>query len=160
LDSRTRTRAPIADGIYLVGGGALFASAFVHWVTHGPGSASTGHKLIDEIVALGKHVPALSAARLTVFWYLLPALGAIGWIVIGLRGANSWWARGVGIAAFVFAFLVVLAFQQLVTIHRFSWGPWLAVLGGFLMFASSMLTLAYDRMRGRARSSVVRAGDS
>jgi hypothetical protein len=136
-----RTRAPIADGIYLVGGGALFASAFVHWVTRGPGSASIGHKLIDEIVALGKHVPELSAARLTVFWYLLPALGAIGWIVVGFRGTNSWWARGVGIAAFACAFLVVLAFQQLVTIHRFSWGPWLALGGGVLMLTSSLVTL-------------------
>jgi hypothetical protein len=141
LDNHTRTRAPIADGIYLVGGGALLASAFVRWVTRGPGSASTGHKLIDEIVALGKHVPALSAARLTVFWYLLPALGAIGWIVIGLRGANSWWARGFGIAALVATFLVFVAFQQLVTIHRFSWGPWLALGGALLMFASSMATL-------------------
>jgi hypothetical protein len=30
---------------------------------------------IDEIEALGKHVPALSGPRVTVFWYLLPALG-------------------------------------------------------------------------------------
>jgi hypothetical protein len=148
LVESTRTRAPVADGVYLVGGGALFASAFVHWVTHGPGSASTGHKLIDEIVALGKHVPALSAARLTVFWYLLPALGAIGWIVIGFRGANNWWARGVAIAAFICAFLVVLAFQQLVTIHRFAWGPWFALGGAFLMLLSSLATLAIRQNEG------------
>jgi hypothetical protein len=141
-DRKTHTRAPLADGAYLVGGGAVFASAFVHWVTHGPGSASTGHQLIDEIVALGKHVPALSAARLTVVWYLLPALGALGWLIVGLRGAQSWWARGVATAALVVALAVFIAFDQLVTMHRFGWGPWLALGGAVLMCIASWLTLA------------------
>ena len=37
LDSRTRPRALLADGCYLVGGGALLASTFLHWVSRGSG---------------------------------------------------------------------------------------------------------------------------
>jgi hypothetical protein len=145
---KTRARAPLADGVYLVGGAAVFASAFVHWVTHGPGSASTGHQLIDEIVALGKHVPALSSARLTVLWYLLPALGALGWLVVGLLGAHSWWARGVASATLLMALAVFIAFEQLVTLHHLGWGPWLALGGAALMCAASWLTLAMRQNDG------------
>jgi hypothetical protein len=139
LDSRTRPRALLADGCYLVGGGALLASTFLHWVARGPGSAARGHKLVDEIVALGKHLPALSAGRLTVVWYLVPAFGAIGWIVLGLQGAHSRAARIVAILAVAMATLAFIAFEQLVGLDRLGWGPWVALLGAGLMCAASWL---------------------
>jgi len=142
LDSRTRPRALLADGAYLVGGSALLASTFLHWVSRGPGSAARGHKLVDEIVALGKHLPALSAGRLTVVWYLVPALGAIGWIVVGLYGAHSRAARVVAISAVVMATLAFIAFEQLVGLDRLGWGPWIALFGAVLMGAASWLPLS------------------
>jgi hypothetical protein len=139
LDSRTRPRALLADGCYLVGGGALLASTFLHWVSRGPGSAARGHKLVDEIVALGKHLPALSAGRLTVVWYLIPAFGAIGWIALGLKGVHSRSARIIAILAVVMSALAFIAFEQLVGLGRLGWGPWVALIGAGLMCIASWL---------------------
>ena len=55
----------------------------------GDGSGLRGHALIDAIVAVGRHFPGMSAARLTVLWYLVPASGAASWIATGLRGAGQ-----------------------------------------------------------------------
>ena len=80
---------PAADAAYLVGGGALFASAFLQWVARGTGSGLRGHDLVDAVVALGREVPLLSTGRLTILWYLVPALGTASWIACGLTGARS-----------------------------------------------------------------------
>ena len=81
-----RRRALVAELAYVAGGGALFGSAFVRWVARGAGSGLRGHALVDAAVALGGTVPALSIGRLTVLWYLVPTLGAVGWIACGLGG--------------------------------------------------------------------------
>jgi hypothetical protein len=132
----------LAEGCYLLGGGALLASAFLHWVSRGPGSAARGHKLVDEIVALGKHLPAVSTGRLTVVWYLIPALGAVGWIALGLKGVSSRAARIVAILAVVMAVLAFVAFEQLVGLDRLGRGPWVALAGALLMCAASWLPLS------------------
>ena len=81
MDEGSRRRALIADGCFLVGGAALVASAFLHWIARGAGSGLRGHALVDALIALGKHVPALSAGRLTILWYLVPASGALAIIL-------------------------------------------------------------------------------
>jgi hypothetical protein len=126
----SRRRALLADGCYLVGGAALVASAFVHWIARGAGSGLRGHALVDALVALGKHVPALSAARLTILWYLVPALGAVSWIVYGVFGARSRSARIVALAALVAALVAAAAFRHLAGTARLGWGPKVALLGG------------------------------
>src|SRR5436853_7905729 len=98
-DGSLRRRALLADGCYLAGGGALVASAFLHWIARGAGSGLRGHKLVDALIALGGHVPALSAGRLTVVWYLVPALGAVSWITFGVVGARTRSTRIVAVGA-------------------------------------------------------------
>ena len=72
-----RDRRRVAADALVIGGGALLvASAFMHWVSSGYGSGLRGHALIDAIIAVGRHFPGMSAARLTVLWYLVPASGA------------------------------------------------------------------------------------
>ena len=92
----------------------------------GPGSGLRGHALVDAVVALGKHVPALSAARLTIVWYLVPALGAAAWIACGLTGPRSTPSRIVAAAALIAALVAVVAFARLVGTARLGWGPKLA----------------------------------
>jgi len=123
----------LADVCYLVGGALLVGSAFLHWIARGAGSGLRGHALVDALVALGKHVPALSAGRLTVVWYLVPALGAVSWIVFGVAGARSRGARIAALAALVTALVAAGAFRQLAGSARLGWGPKIALLGGVML---------------------------
>jgi hypothetical protein len=107
----------------------LFASAFLQWVARGPGSGLRGHALVDAIVALGRHVPALSSGRLTILWYLVPALGTASWIACGLGGARNRASRFIASAALVVTVVVAAAFVQLVGLSRLGWGPKVAVAG-------------------------------
>jgi len=112
-----------------LGGGALVASAFVHWISEGDGSGLRGHALIDAIVAIGRHLPGMSAARLTVLWYLVPASGAASWIATGLRGAGSRWARVSAVVAACSAALSSVAFGWMVGFSHLGAGAWLALAG-------------------------------
>jgi hypothetical protein len=138
-----RRRALIADACYLVGGAALVGSAFVHWIARGPGSGLRGHALVDALAALGKHVPALSAGRLTVLWYLVPALGAVSWILFGLFGARSRGARVASIATLIAAVASDAAFWRLAGIARLGWGPKVALLGAVLLCAGAWIPDAW-----------------
>jgi hypothetical protein len=133
MDEGARRRALVSDGCYLVGGAALVASAFLHWIARGAGSGLRGHALVDAIVALGKHVPALSVGRLTVLWYLIPALGATSWIAFGVAGARSRAARIVAVIALVAVLIAAVAFRQLAGTARLGWGPKVALLGSVLL---------------------------
>lgn len=124
---------PVADGCYLAGGAALFVSAFLYWVSSGAGSGLRGHDLIDAVVAIGHHVPALSSGRLTILWYFVPALGTASWIACGLSGAHSRASRIVATAAVVVTGLVVLAFERFVGLSRLGWGPKLAFAGAIAL---------------------------
>lgn len=128
-----RRRALVADGCYLVGGAALVASAFLHWIARGAGSGLRGHALVDALVALGRHVPALSAGRLTILWYLVPALGAVSWIVFGGFGARSRSARIVAIVALLTVIVADLAFRRLAGTARLGWGPKVALVGAIAL---------------------------
>ena len=150
----SRRRALLADGCYLAGGAALLASAFVHWIARGAGSGLRGHALVDALVALGKNVPALSAGRLTILWYLVPALGAASWIVYGVFGARSRGARIVAAAALVATLVAAAAFRQLAGTARLGWGPKVALLGGVALFAGAWVPNAWlGARRPAARSS-------
>jgi hypothetical protein len=130
---------PVADIAYVVGGAALLGSAFMHWVSRGTGSGLRGHALIDTVVALGRDVPALSAGRLTILWYLVPAVGAGSWIACGLTGPRSRAARAVAAAALVATILVDLAFVKLVGLDRLGWGPKVAMVGALALGLAAWL---------------------
>jgi hypothetical protein len=129
VSDKTWRAAPVAEVVYLAGGAALLGSAFIQWVARGEGSGLRGHALVDAVVALGRHVPALSIGRLTVLWYLVPALGAISWIVCGLTGPRSGASRGLAGTALVMSALTFAAFVRLVGVDRLGWGPKLALAG-------------------------------
>jgi len=134
-----RRRALLADACYLAGGAALVASAFVHWIARGSGSGLRGHALVDALAAVGKHVPALSAGRLTVVWYLVPALGAVSWIAYGLAGAHGRVTRAVAVVGFVVAVVAAGSFWHLAGFARLGWGPKVAVVGGVLLCAGALM---------------------
>ena len=136
----TDDRRRVAADVLVVGGGAaLVLSAFMHWVSLGYGSGLRGHALIDAVVAAGRHFPGLSVARLTVLWYLVPALGAASWIASGLRGAGSAAARVVAILAAVAALMSVLAIVHLVGFDHLGTGAWAALAGAGALIAGSWL---------------------
>jgi hypothetical protein len=135
VTSDARRRA--ADALVLVGGAALVASAFSHWVSHGYGSGLRGHALVDALISVGRHFPGLSAARLTILWYLVPALGASSWIASGLRGAGGRAARIVAVASAVAAVASFGAFGWLVGFAHLGIGAWLAVSGAAALVAGS-----------------------
>jgi hypothetical protein len=135
-------RVHTAEALCVIGGGALLASAFTHWVRRGPGSSLRGHELVDTIVSLGRSVPGMSSARLTVLWYLVPALGALAWIVVGLRGASSRWTLGVAIAAATVSVMTSLAFARLTGLSDLGIGPALAVGGACMLLAGALLSVS------------------
>jgi hypothetical protein len=122
-------RRVAADGLVVLGGAALVASAWAHWVSEGVGSGLRGHDLVDAIIAVGRHLPGLSAMRVTVLWYLVPASGAASWIALGLRGAGSRATRIVGIIAAVVTAGSVAAIGGFVGYSKLGVGAWLAIVG-------------------------------
>lgn len=147
-------RAIVADACALVGGAALVASAFLHWIARGAGSGLRGHALIDALVSLGRSVPALSAGRLTILWYLVPALGAASWVSFGVFGPRSRVTRGVSLAALVVAVVTFIAFTHLAGLARLGAGPKVALAGGVLLFAGTWIPARWlgGRDRGHVRS--------
>jgi hypothetical protein len=138
-------RRRFADALVLIGGAALVASAFSHWVSSGYGSSLRGHALVDALIAVGRHFPGLSAARLTVLWYLVPALGAASWIALGIRGAGSRAARIVAAASVVAAGAAFGAFGWLIGFTHLGAGAWLAIVGAVALVAGSWLVVPQTR---------------
>lgn len=129
----TARRGATVDVAYFLGGAGLLASSLLHWVGRGAGSALRGHALVDAVIALGRDVPGLSAARLTVCWYAVPAIGAVSWIALGLTGARSTSSRIVAGVAVVIAVAVVAAFTAVVGLDDLAAGPWLALAGALVL---------------------------
>jgi hypothetical protein len=125
----TDRRRLVADALVALGGAALVVSAFAHWVSEGAGSGLRGHALVDAIIAVGHHLPGLSAARITVLWYLVPASGAASWVALGLRGAGSRATRIVAIIAGVVTAGSVAAIGGLAGYAKLGIGAWLAIAG-------------------------------
>jgi hypothetical protein len=146
-----RRRAIVADACSLIGGAALVASAFLHWIARGAGSGLRGHELIDALVALGRNVPALSAGRLTVLWYLVPALGAASWIAFGVFGPRSRTVRGIALASVIVVLLIVSAFVHLAGRARLGWGPKIALLGCVMLFAGTWVPARWLGERDQRR---------
>jgi hypothetical protein len=130
---------PVADGCYLAGGAALLASTFLRWVASGSGSGLRGHALVDALVALDRDVPALSTGRLTILWYLIPALGAASWIVCGLGGPRSRASRALACSALAMTVLTVGVFVRVVGLGRLGWGPKVAVAGAAALCLAAWL---------------------
>jgi len=139
-------RARPGDALWLGGGGALLASAFLHWVRRGTGSRLRGHELVDTLVALGGDVPGLSSARLTVLWYLVPAMGAASWIVFGLAGVDSRAARIVAGIAAVTTGITLVGFARLAELRDLGLGAWTAAAG-----AATLVGATFVVARGRAQ---------
>jgi hypothetical protein len=134
------------DALALVGGAALVVSAFLPWVRRGPGHSLRGHDLIDAIVGLGRSVPALTSARLTVVWYLIPALGAASWITVGLLGAHGRATRAVALGAAAVVALALAAFVLLAGAADLGIGAGAALAGALALAAGAFGT------RGRAEN--------
>jgi hypothetical protein len=147
----SRRRAIVADACALVGGAALVASAFLHWIARGAGSGLRGHALVDALVALGRDVPALSAGRLTILWYLVPALGATSWVAFGLFGPRSRVARGVALVTVVVVLLTTGAFVHLAGRARLGWGPKVSLFGCVLLFAGTWVPARWLGAREQRR---------
>jgi hypothetical protein len=141
-------RRRIAADVLVIGGGAgMVLSAFMHWVRRGYGSGLRGHALIDAVVAAGRHFPGMSAARLTVVWYLVPAFGAASLIATGLRGAGSRSTRVVAVLAVLAAAASVLAIVRLVAFAQLGSGAWVALAGAVALVVGSWLIAPIDRSR-------------
>lgn len=110
----------------LVGGAALLVSPMLQWVRRGPGNTLSGREMIDAIVPLGETLPGMSAARLAVLWYLVPASGAALWIAVGLDALR----RSTAIVGALIAILAFVGFARLAGLGDLAVGPWLALAGG------------------------------
>ena len=144
-----------AEALVVCGGVALVASAFMHWVRRGTGSGLRGHALVDAIIAVGRHFPGMSGARLTVLWYLVPAAGAASWIATGLRGAGSRAARVTAVVAAIAAVVSIAAIGWLVGYSDLGVGAWLALAGAVALVLASWVVAP---RRARSGPSVRMAG--
>ncbi len=81
----TTRRARASDACFVLGGVALLSAAFLHWVRRGPGAALRGHELIDAAARVANRVDGggWQVTALTIVWYLIPASGALAWVVVG-----------------------------------------------------------------------------
>jgi hypothetical protein len=130
--SSAENRRRAADAALLVAGAGLLASVFLPWVRHGPGHTLHGHALVDTVVALGNTVAGLSAARLTVLWYVIPAAGALLWVAVGALGPGSIAARVVAVVALIAALGAFLAFGHALGFGALGSGAFVALGGGLV----------------------------
>jgi hypothetical protein len=137
----------------------MLASAFLHWVSRGEGSGLRGHALVDAVVALGRHVPALSSGRLTVLWYLVPALAAVSWIACGLGGPHGRASRAIAAAALVVTVVAVAVFVRLVGVARLGWGPKVAMVGAVVLCVAAWMP-SETEPRSVRRGNETRSFDS
>ena len=147
-DDPASRRARAADWICVAGGGALLASLWLPWVRSGAGSTLRGHDLVDALVAIGRTYPGLSGARLTVLWYLVPALGALAWVVVGTAGTASRVALAHAVVTIVVVVLVFSAFARLAGIESLGAGAFSALLGGIAIAAAAVMTRVRVRPPG------------
>ena len=138
MDDTSRRRALVADVLAVSGGAGLLASAFLHWIRRGPGNGLRGHDLVDTVVALGSTLPGLSAARLTALWYVVPALGALTWVMVGLTSSGSRSSRAVAIAAATTTGLVLAAFAHLAGVAALGAGALLAATAATALLAAAV----------------------
>jgi hypothetical protein len=117
-----------------------------------------GHALVDAIIAVGRHLPGLSAARITILWYLVPATGAASWIALGLSGARSRVSRVVAIVAAVATAGSIAAIGGLVGFGKLGFGALLALAGACALLLGAWVVAprpasadASVRMAGRGR---------
>jgi hypothetical protein len=109
----------------------------VHWLRRGPGHTLRGHELVDTVIALDRTLPGLTAARLTVLWYLVPLTGALAWVACGLWGAGSRATRGLAVVAAALTGLVVGAFVRTAGAGALGPGPYLAAVGAVAVLGGS-----------------------
>jgi hypothetical protein len=114
----------------------LVASAFLPWVRRGPGHSLHGHALVDAVLALGNNLPGVHGASLTVFWYLVPAFGALTWVALGLSRRA---VTPIAIAALAVTALVVVAFGRAVGFGDLGSGPLLAIIGATVATAGAVI---------------------
>jgi hypothetical protein len=135
----TRHRVRLAELLCGAGGGALLASAFLHWVRRGAGSRLRGHDLVDTLITVGRDVPGATTSSLLVLWYLVPAMGALTWITLGLAGVDSRATRAVACAAAVVVAATLYVFARLAGAGDLGLGALLALLGAAAVVAGAFL---------------------
>ena len=143
-DGRRRlARSDLFDLVALAGGAALCLSPLLRWVRRGPGHTLSGRDMIDALVALGSDIPGLSAARLALAWYLVPASGAAIWVAVGFdRGRRS-----VSIAAAIVTALVLAAFARLSGVGALGPGAWLAGAGAATALTATLAPSHAENLR-------------
>jgi hypothetical protein len=135
----------VADGAALAGGAVLVASAFLPWIADGPGKSLHGHSFIDAVIALGNtHVSGVPAARLAVFWYAIPALGALMWLAVGATGVASRITRLLAAATVLLTTVTLLAFGRVAGFDNLASGPYVAVAGALLVTAGAVSPVDRD----------------
>jgi hypothetical protein len=139
LHAESRTRQRAADAAVLAGGALLVVCAFLPWVRRGPGHSLHGHDLVDAVVALGNTVPGLSSMRLTIVWYLVPALGALTWVVFGIFGRRMHVLTIVAVLACVVGALAFVAFGRGVGFGDLALGAYFALVGALLCGAGGVI---------------------
>ena len=113
--------------------------AFAHWVSRGDGSGLRGHALIDALIAVGRHLPGLSTARLPSSGISYRRRGALSWIATGLHGAGDRTTRIVAAVSVVSVAASLVAFGFLVGFAHLGIGSWLAVAGAAALVIGSWL---------------------
>ena len=143
----TRHRASLAELLCGAGGGALLASTFLHWVRRGSGSRLRGHDLVDTLIVVGRDVPGATTSRLLVLWYLVPAMGALTWIAVGLTGVDSRVTRAVACASAVVVAVALYVFARLAGAGDLGVGALLALLGAAAVVAGAFLPRMFASSR-------------
>jgi hypothetical protein len=141
-----RVRSPLAEAFALAGGAALVTSACLPWIADGPGKSLHGHAFIDAVIALGNtRISGGQLARLAVCWYVIPALGALTWLVVGTAGVAARVARLLAISSAALTVTALLAFGRVIGYENLAAGPYVAIVGALLVNAGAIAALITAR---------------
>ncbi len=129
------------DLCFASGALALLSAAFLHWVRRGPGAALRGHDLIDAIARIAQRTQfgGWQVALLTIVWYLVPATGALAWLVVGFGAPHARSGRAVAALALIATSLAVGAIGFRLHWNRLGIGADAAILGTILLLLGATI---------------------
>ncbi|MGB2758259.1 MAG: hypothetical protein WBD02_11460 [Acidimicrobiia bacterium] len=95
--------------------------------------------MVHRVAALDGRLAMFAGSRLVVLWFLVPILGSLVWVAVGVAGSDGKLTRVLGGAAALVGLVAVWLFQRAVGLDHLGTGAWLAVGGAVLLVAAAVV---------------------
>ena len=119
----------------------------------GPGAALRGHELIDAAARVANRFDGggWQVTALTIGWYLIPASGALAWVVVGFGNPRGRSGRTVAFLAVATTTMTVATIGTKLQWSRLGPGAFAASTGATLLLVGT--TIPHHRWSHKSRAN-------